>query len=120
MSAFVSEGSEYRLRSARSAPKSHEMNDEAKTHDPRNLIGDALIMEGLTVEENRSIFFDWAFGLKEPEQAPASAAALLALYRTGETAEHPMIRLLEQAASGPAQKRGRTNRRREAAKRWDT
>ena len=95
------------------------MNDDAKTHDPRNLIGDALIMEGLTVEENRSIFFDWAFGLKEPETAPASAAALLDVYRSEATAEHPMIRLLEQAATGPAQKRGRTNRRREAAKRWD-
>jgi len=30
-----------------------------------------------------------------------------------------MIRLLEQAANGPAKKQGRTNRRREAAKRWD-
>ena len=95
------------------------MNDAAKQHDPRNLIGDALIMEGLTVEENRSIFFDWAFGLKEPEAAPASAQALLEIYRTPETADHAMIKLLEQAASGPAQKRGRTNRRREAAKRWE-
>jgi len=95
------------------------MNDDAKTHDPRNLIGDALIMEGLTVEENRSIFFDWAFGLKQPEAAPASALALLAIYRNDATAEHPMIRLLEQAASGPASKRGRTNRRREAAMRWE-
>ncbi len=95
------------------------MNEAAKPHDPRNLIGDALIMEGLTVEENRSIFFDWAFGLKEPEAAPASALALLEIYRTTETADHPMIKLLEQAASGPARKRGRTNRRREAAKRWE-
>ena len=95
------------------------MNEAAKQHDPRNLIGDALIMEGLTVEENRSIFFDWAFGLKEPESAPASARALLDIYRTRDTAEHPMIKLLEQAADGPARKRGRTNRRREAAKRWE-
>ena len=95
------------------------MNEAAKQHDPRNLIGDALIMEGLTVEENRSIFFDWAFGLKEPEAASASAQALLDIYRTPETADHAMIQLLEQAANGPARKRGRTNRRREAAKRWD-
>lgn len=96
------------------------MNEDAKLHDPRNLIGDALIMEGLTVEENRSIFFDWAFGLKQPETAPGSARALLAIYRTNETAAHPMIKLLEQAANGPAAGRGRTNRRREAAKRWET
>jgi len=76
-------------------------------------------MERLTVEENRSIFFDWAFGLKQPETAPDSAQALLAIYRTEETAAHPMIHLLEQAATGPAKKRGRTNRRREAAKRWE-
>jgi hypothetical protein len=95
------------------------MNEDAKIHDPRNLIGDALIMEGLTVEENRSIFFDWAFGLKQPETAPASARALLDVYRTEETAAHPMVLLLEQAANGPATKRGRTNRRREAAKRWE-
>jgi len=95
------------------------MNEDAKPHDPRNLIGDALSMEGLTVEENRSIFFDWAFGLKNPETAAVAAQALLAVYRTGDTADHPMIALLEQAAAGPAQRRGRTNRRRMAEKRWD-
>lgn len=95
------------------------MNDVAKIHDPRNLIGDALVMEGLSVEENRSIFFDWAFGLKEPEHAAASASALLAIYRTDVTAAHPMIRLLEQAAGGAATGRGRTGRRRAAAARWE-
>lgn len=95
------------------------MTQDAKQHDPRNLIGDALVMEGLTVEENRSIFFDWAFGLKEPETAPQAARALLEIYRTEDTVAHPMIQLLDQAAKGPAQKRGRTNRRREAAKRWE-
>lgn len=95
------------------------MHDDAKLHDPRNLIGDALIMEGLSVEENRSIFFDWAFGLKNPETAAEAASALLAVYRTDETASHPMIALLEQAAKGPATRGGRTNRRRLAAKRWD-
>lgn len=96
------------------------MHDDTKIHDPRNLIGDAMIMEGLTESEYRSIFFDWAFGLKEPETAPASARALLAVYRTEATADHPMIRLLDQAAKGTAKGRGRTGRRREAAKRWES
>lgn len=95
------------------------MNDDAKLHDPRNLIGDALIMEGLTEEENRSIFFDWAFGLKQPETAPDAAKSLLAIYRNEMTSTHPMIKLLEAAAKGPATRKGRTNRRREAAKRWE-
>jgi len=93
------------------------MSETAKRHDPRNLIGDALIMEGLSIEENRSIFFDWAFGLKQPEEAPAAAKALLELYRSEKTANHPMIALLEQASGGPAQSRGRTRRRRGADKR---
>ena len=91
------------------------MTEDAKIHDPRNLIGDALAMEGLSVEEHRSIFFDWAFGLKEPESAAASAAALAAIYRTEATADHPMIALLEQAARGAAPARGRTGRRRSRA-----
>jgi hypothetical protein len=94
------------------------MTDDAKIHDPRNLIGDALAMEGLSVEENRSIFFDWAFGLKNPESASMAANALLAIYRDETTTGHPMIRLLEQAAGGPATGRGRTGRRRAAAARW--
>ncbi len=91
------------------------MKDDAKLHDPRNLIGDALVMEGLTVEENRSIFFDWAFGLKQPETAAESAQSLLGIYRTPETADHPMILLLEQAAKGPAVRKGGRNRKRPRA-----
>ena len=80
--------------------------------DPRGLIADALVMEGLSVEENRAIFFDWAFGLAEPEQATEAAQALLTLHRTPENADHAMIALLEDAARGSAVARGRTGRRR--------
>ncbi len=80
--------------------------------DHRGLIADALVMENLYVEEHRSIFFDWAFGLKEPEHSAEAAAALLAIHRTDENADHPMIKLLEDAAKGAAKQRGRTGRRR--------
>ena len=80
--------------------------------DTRGLIADALIMEGLSVEENRAIFFDWAFGLAEPDRAAEASRELLALHRTAENADHAMIALLEEAANGAAQHRGRTGRRR--------
>ena len=80
--------------------------------DHRGLIADALAMEGLSVEENRAIFFDWAFGLPDPEKAAEAAKALLVLHRTEENADHAMIRLLEDGAAGSAVARGRTGRRR--------
>ena len=80
--------------------------------DERGLIADALAMEGLSVEENRAIFFDWAFGLKEPERAGEAARDLLALHRTDANAGHAIIALLEDAAQGSALPRGRTGRRR--------
>ena len=82
--------------------------------DTRGLVADALVMEGLSVEENRAIFFDWAFGLAEPEQAAQASRDLLALHRTPKNADHPMISLLEDAANGAAPRRGRTGRRRAA------
>ena len=83
--------------------------------DRRGLIADALAMEGLSVEENRSIFFDWAFGLDQPERAREAAAALLTLHRTDANADHPMIRLLEEATAEPTGRRGRSGRRRGSA-----
>ena len=79
--------------------------------DRRGLIADALAMEGLSVEENRSIFFDWAFGLAEPERAREAAAALLTLHRTDANADHPMILLLEEASTGTARAARRGGRR---------
>ena len=84
------------------------------TWDRRGLIADALAMEGLSVEENRAIFFDWAFGLDEPDRAGEASQALLALHRTEDNADHAMIALLEDAANGSALPRGRTGRRRSA------
>ncbi len=82
--------------------------------DKRGLIADALTMEGLSVEENRVIFFDWAFGLDEPERAAEASRDLLALHKTSDNSTHAMILLLENAANGSAMPRGRTARRRSA------
>ena len=80
----------------------------AKTYDPRDLIGEALRMEPLAIEEYRSIFFDWAFGLREHD-AGAAAAALLAHY-SGAPQDHPMLGLLREAAKGAGAPRGRRGR----------
>ncbi len=82
--------------------------------DTRGLIADALALPDLAVEEHRAIFFDWAFGLDEPERAAEAARELLALHRTDENAGHTIIALLENAANGSALPRGRTGRRRGA------
>lgn len=88
------------------------MKPGGSVHDPRNLIGDAISMHGLSVEQHRSIFLDWAFGLERPEEAPAAAAALLARWRGEAPADHPMLGLLAEAAAGPAERGRRGGRRR--------
>jgi len=80
--------------------------------DKRGLISEALAMEGLSLEENRSIFFDWAFGLPEPERAAEAAQNLLDLHRNEENAKHPIIALLQDAVSAPPRdRRSRRGRR---------
>lgn len=80
-----------------------------RRYDPRNLIGDALALDGLAIEEYRAIFFDWAFGLKDVDAAEA-AQALLDLHAPQDG--HPIHDLLTAALAGPAARRGRAGRRR--------
>ena len=80
-------------------------------HDPRGLIREAFRIEGLDEAGSRSIFFDWALGL--PADAdPAEAARALAAHHAGEPDDHPMMRLLREAAAGPQDPAGRPRRRR--------
>lgn len=78
--------------------------------DPRNLIAEAFRIEGIGAEDCRSIFFDWALGLPEGTDPAAAAKALKDHHRPPQ--DHPMTRLLDQAAAGMAASRGRTGRRR--------
>ena len=86
------------------------MSGAAHPDDPRGLIGDAYRIEGLGVEDARSIFFDWALGLPEGTDQGAAAARLLEAH-AGEPAEHPMTRLLAEAVAGPAAAGRRRGRR---------
>ena len=78
--------------------------------DPRGLIREAYRIEGIGAADCRSIFLDWALGLPAGEDAAAAAAALLA-HHAAEPTEHPMTRILDEAAHRSATPR-RTGRRR--------
>lgn len=82
--------------------------DLLQRSDPRGLIREAYRIEGITTEECRSIFFDWAMGRKEGEGDPVAAAALLDHYG-GTAPEHPMTAVLAEIARAPlsAPRRGR-------------
>lgn len=76
--------------------------------DDRALIAEAYRIDGITVEDCRSIFFDWALGLKAADPAEA-AAHLLADY--APPPEHPMTGLLREAMTRSASPQRRGGRR---------
>ncbi|MEM6934591.1 MAG: hypothetical protein AAF526_13565 [Pseudomonadota bacterium] len=83
-------------------------NKSAHPMDPRNLIAEAYRIDGIGVEDCRSIFFDWALGLDVGINATEAAKVLLTHH--GEQEDHPMTVLLREAAEGtprPRRRRGR-------------
>lgn len=62
--------------------------------DPKGLMVDAYEMEGLSTEECRSIFLDWALSAPDGVDMQTQIAALLARY--GENADHPMTQVLRE------------------------
>jgi len=82
------------------------MSDAAKRYDPTGLIREAYRMEGIRADECRGIFFDWALGLAAGDD-PASAARALLEHHSDQPADHPMTRLLRDAADGTASARRR-------------
>ena len=77
--------------------------------DPRDLIGEAYRMPGLTARECRAVFFDWALGRGPAEGSPEAARALRDRYAPKHPG-HPMTAILNEAASAP-QARARPRRR---------
>ncbi len=90
------------------------MSRGAHPDDPRGLVAEAYRIEGLGVEDARSIFFDWALGLPDGTDQGAAAARLLEAH-ADQPADHPMTRLLAEAVEGPAPGGGRRGGRRRAA-----
>ncbi len=81
------------------------------TSDPKNLIFESYRIEGITIEECRSIFVDWALSLKDDVPAP-HLRNLLARYEAANP-DHPMTAVLRGGLeTPPVQKRrgGRAGR----------
>ena len=74
--------------------------------DPKGLIREAYRIDGITLEECRSIFLDWA--LSVPAGDPKDAIRHLLTDHGADAPQHPMTQTLTAALSdtGPARRRG--------------
>jgi hypothetical protein len=80
---------------------------ELAAADPKGLIRESYRIEGITAEECRSIFLDWALSLAAGVLAADASARLIAEYASGQEG-HPMTPVLQAglAAPGRGQRRG--------------
>ncbi|MEO1491878.1 MAG: hypothetical protein AAFV19_06970 [Pseudomonadota bacterium] len=91
-----------------------EPEDAAALYDPRGLILDAYRIEGITIQDCRTIFLDWALGLKDGQDAKEATRALLT-HHADQPAGHPMTEVLTaslQSAAAPKRRGGAMARRR--------
>lgn len=68
--------------------------------DPKGLVRESYNIEGISAEECRSIFLDWALSLITGQDVATAAGSLIAHYAPINP-DHPMTEVL-QAALGPA------------------
>ncbi len=88
-------------------------DNKAAAFDPRGLIFESYRIEGITLEEARAIFFDWAMGSNEGAGGVDHIKALLEVYRA-PFPDHPMTKTLEEglgAAQKPRRRGGWRSRR---------
>lgn len=81
--------------------------------DAKGLIRESYRIEGITLEECRSIFLDWAISVPEGEDSLEHIARLLERYGPAN-ADHPMTSVLTEAqspAAGPKRRGGARARR---------
>ncbi len=81
--------------------------NQAAEYDPRGLIFESYRMEAVSVEECRSIFFDWAMGANEGAGTVPHIRELLGFY-SDEFPRHPMTKVLQEglATTGKPKRRG--------------
>jgi hypothetical protein len=63
--------------------------------DPKGLITEAFRMEGISTEECRSIFLDWALSLPDTTDTRAAIETHLSAV-ADESKDHPMAEILRQ------------------------
>ena len=76
------------------------MNSKGTAEDPKGLISEAYKIEGITAEECRSIFMDWALSM--PDGTGPQAPIMTLLERHGQP-DHPMTVVLREALA-PAER----------------
>ena len=80
--------------------------------DPKGLIRESYAIEGITMDECRSILIDWALSLPLGSDTLAATQQLLAYHGDGQ-GNHPMTQLLTLALSQaivPTRRGGRAGR----------
>ena len=71
------------------------MNKYSISSDPRGLIFEAYRIDGITGPDCRSIFFDWALGLKAESDPIAEINILFDAY-SADNPNHPMNVVLQE------------------------
>lgn len=80
-------------------------------NDPKALIRESFNIEGIKLEECRSIFLDWALSL--PNDADAGKIIPLLIEQYGDKQEHPMLVTLKEGmikTVSPIRRGGRKGR----------
>lgn len=77
--------------------------------DPKGLVRESYVIEGITLGECRSIFMDWALSIPVGRSVPDAVRVLIATYGLAEP-DHPMSSVLNQALSEPDAPRRRGGR----------
>jgi hypothetical protein len=72
-----------------------------KEADPKGLVRESYNIDGITGEECRSIFIDWALSLPAVVDTPDCLRSLLAHYGLPNP-DHPMTKVLTEALVAPA------------------
>lgn len=68
--------------------------------DPKGLVRESFVIEGITASECRSIFLDWALSLAADTGPHEAMRALLAHYAPG-AGNHPMTAVLTDGLKAP-------------------
>ncbi|SMC40885.1 hypothetical protein [Primorskyibacter flagellatus] len=84
--------------------------------DPKGLIQESYRIEGISLEECRSIFMDWALALPVDADTSSNIGLLLDRYASGR-ADHPMTQVLTEglAERTTARRRGGWRGRRQSS-----
>lgn len=82
---------------------------ELSKADPKGLVRESYRIDGITLEECRSIFIDWALSVPVGVDTADALRSVLAHYMPGNE-NHPMTSVLTEALVAPAAPRRKGGR----------